>query len=394
MHNQKLFLLPVAVLTAGLVFFSGNIKTLAGEFSAYFSPSGLYQLKMPEDRTTDHQTLRVSPDTVVNTEKNVATVDQRPYKKAVKNYVVQLDQTLGHRLSTEEISGMIDRDIDRFIAHYRNRKALLKKRDRKYYDRHAGGEVYMTYFDDELGMQAVRARILFTPSARLQQVVIGPDRTAFSIRSENFFNSLHLKEGNTRSEGTFEDNWESHTSPLKIFSVLVPPKIAPYHPEAPAIQHTKKSERMEFTLVDPVRGHKVFYRTYGYKTDEPMTFKAAQNMLLGKHVARYLKVPRGLRFNRGKTEKGYPVLETSFFVSTPKDHPAANAIKLRATFLQNYMFVQELVTSKAIMNSKLSGYLMDHALFHPEQAHAHAAQPINKEEEAEPVAEEELEFAE
>ncbi len=362
------------------------------EMVPYFSQSGLFQTKAPETNTSERKTFRISNETVLNTEKLSSEIDQRPFKDNVKNYIIQHDQTIGPALTPEEKNFLIDYELNKYIEFYRSKNALLKNKEKKYYDRVPGGEIYMTYRDEELGLQALRAKILYSDTSKIQQILLSSDQGAFSLRSQDFFNSMLLKRGNTRTEGNIIDEWVEVTSPRKIFSALFPPKLKPYVTAEPKIESEDDTESVSLIVNDPVRNSKILYKISGHTTKQVINFKAAKYLIMSKHIQRYIKNPVDISFNTMQSPDGFPVLETTFFVSKGSKSQPANAVRIRAVFADTYLMVQELIATKPLMQSSFTRNLLAHTLFHPQMAAEYKILKEKEEREYIQVPDEELEF--
>lgn len=337
-------------------------------WTEYMSPTGIFEVTIPDLYRTDIDQIRNNAFTVISAEELFASIDQRPYKPGIKNYIVRFDQTFGPSLTKEEKGRFLERDIESYVSLYAPRGGVLQSRFPRRLHEYNGAEITMTYNDPETGLQGLRAAIFYTDNSRIEQILTGPADLLTAVRSEQFFQSLDIENGITQQKGSYEDLWLYHTSPLKIFTVLLPPDDNPYVARAPRIQSAGDEEKISFIFNDPVRRQKVFYNIYGHRTEEPLTYQTAEDFLLHRHVAKYLKVPKGVIVERGQSGK-VPRLETYFNVSPHKKFPFIEAVKLRAFFFKNYIMVQEIVASELLMDTEFINNAIKQIEFHPDKAH-------------------------
>jgi len=392
-HKKHLYTLATSFIFTALLLGGNYALAAKDEMVPYFSKSGLFQTKTPESNTSERKTLRITNDSVINTEKVSSEIDQRPFINNVKNYIIRLDQTLGPALTPEEKNQLIDFELDKYVEYYRSKNALLKSKEKKYYNRIPGGEIYMTYRSENLGLQALRARILYSDTSKVQQILLSSDQGAFSLRAQDFFNSMALKKGITRLDGNIIDDWIEVTSPLKIFSALFPPKTAPYVLEDPKIENTdQQTESISVKIIDPVRNSKILYKISGHHTKQVINYKAAKYIIVTDHIKNYIKSPKNISFKTLKSPEGHPVLETTFFIKTNEVGRTKTAIRIRAVFADTYIMVQEMIAPKILMQSSFTQNLMAHTLFHPKMAFDYKAAKEKEEREYTQVPEEEMEF--
>ena len=334
----------------------------------YISPTGIFEVKIPDQNQTRLSELRNGPQTIISSDEIMASIDQRPYKNAVKSYIVRFDQTLSPGLTEEEKARLLERDIEAYVSHYASKGGVLKKRHPRTVRYSKGAEIEISYQDPEFGPSGIRASILYTDSTRLEQVLTGPERIINAIRSNQFFQTLDIFKGIGEKQGTYEDEWDSHISPLKIFSVLLPHKANPYIPRDPIITSDKNTDKITFIFNDPVRKERIFYNIYGYRTDEALNFADAENLLLHKHVAKHLKIPKGINIQR-IYDGEVPIIQTYYKVPRHKKFPFIEVVQLNAMFLNNYMVVQEVVGSRKLVETDFTKNLLKQIEFHPKRAH-------------------------
>lgn len=339
------------------------------KIAAYFSETGAFQVKMPSNVVTQTHEMRIRSDMVAKSENVSATIDQRPFRNSIKKYIVQSEQTLGPDLTEKDFNRLIDLELDKYIAYYSSKNAALKNKEKKYFNGVPGGEIFMTYDDEEMGPQALRARLLYTNRTKVLQIVTSSEAAAFSVRSQEFFQSLSVRGGSSKEDGSIIEDWKEYTSPLKIFSILLPPPAKPYITKEPNFEHENNRESLTYAVYDPLRNEKINYKISAYQTGNIVTPKSAQYLMLKQHIAKYLNSPKGIEFAHSKNRDGFPTLSTSFVIKDPNEPSGLSAIRLRAVFAKDYIMVQELTTSKALMQSRFVTNLLGHALFHPQDAY-------------------------
>lgn len=330
--------------------------------------SGVFIADMPSVVKVKEQKVRISPSLVVYKEEAVATLDQRPLKNAVKNYIVRFEQTLGPALTPQQKENLIFQELQNYIEFYKDKNVALKE-EKDLDDRGYFKEFFLTYEDPSLGLQGLRARVNVSDETVLQQVFIGPEPIMYGHLAQKFFNSLNLTPGFSINRQPIEDAWPEATSPLEIFSYRMPPLAAPYIPQEPVVSHTDNSESVKFVAIDPVRKERIFYNLYGYDAGRNLTFSEVENILMGRHVSNHRRSLQGVDFRRihGGT---WPAIEVVYKLPRHKKFPFLEQAKLRAVFMRNYVFVQEILASDVMMNSVFLNTLKEQIEFHPKRAFA------------------------
>lgn len=354
------------------------------EMKHYLSETGAFSVKIPANVETKIETLRISSDLVLESENSVSVIDQRPFKNSIKKYIIQLHQTLGPAIEDADAKDLVESSLDKYAKHYLERGAKIETKKTKLFKRLPAGELHMTYDDEEMGPQALRAQIVVTDRSKILQIVTSSDEAAFSTRSQDFFNSLQVKKGIQKSEGNIINDWDEYTSPMKIFSALFPPKAAPYITDELELVQNGNLETLSQVFYDPVRQDKIEYKIEGYKTGNIVTPKSAQRLLLERYIAKYLTTPKGLSFEMSRTPDNFPITSVIFGI-TDKKTKKKRIINLRATYAKDFIMVQEMTSSQPLIQSRFATNLLAHTLFHPKEAHKHALAK-DKEEHAQEAA--------
>ncbi|MCF8496761.1 MAG: hypothetical protein K9G62_08895, partial [Alphaproteobacteria bacterium] len=175
--------LPLCLaLLAVLIFVRPAFAAEETKWETFHSPTGVYSVNLPDEYKVETRTFRTAPGTikdregrVVNSEEVIARFDQRPYRKAVKNYIMRLDQTIGPNMTIPDVKRAIQKEMVNYINHYRKKGALITRKEILKRKAFWSGEIDLVYEDPELGVQGVKIRILFSDNTKLQQIFAGPE---------------------------------------------------------------------------------------------------------------------------------------------------------------------------------------------------------------------------
>lgn len=359
--------LAFLALLCGLILGLPHLSAAqASEMVGYSSPSGAFSIMVPEGHKTKTYAMRITSGTVLASEVTKSVIAPLSSDQSERTYIIQLEQTIGPALETDDQNRLIDLELDKYVAHYKSNNATLRSREKKFYDRNPGGEIYMTYESQEHGTQALRARVSYSDRSKILQITTSPDASAFSMKSQEFFDSIQVKNGVPKKNGNVIDDWQEYRSPMNMFSVLMPPVAPPYVTQTPEITGNEKLETISQTIHDPVRNENIQYKITGYRTGRELSPESAQHLILKRHVSRYLNTPHALQFTLSKDMNDLTVLRATFSVRDKKALDGIKVVELRGSFDGEYMMVQELTASKALMQSRFVSHLLGHTLFHPE----------------------------
>lgn len=371
MTLSRKILLPLVLLTFSFLSVAVTKQTHAEDrdgWARYFSPIGLFSVRMPANYEEKRSALKLNNDQIVFSETIKATVDQRPFRPSVKTHIVKLDQTIGQPFGKKQIQGMIKADIANYIEHYRSKDALLIE---KKYGEILGnlyGEIDMIYDDDDLGPQGVRVRLTYTSNSKLQQIMVGPDDILNSTLANDFFESLQLKDGITTETDQFNANWRIQQSPLEIFSQAYPLKEAPFIKNELEISSDDTSERVGLIVDDPLTGNKLHFNVYGYDLPKSLVYEDAENFLIKKHISKYSNTFEGIQINKANSDMAY-MISTNFRARGSKIANNDDMVILNLYFLKNYVVVQELYGVPSLTTSSVADTLQASLEFHPKQAY-------------------------
>jgi len=333
----------------------------------YKSETGIFDVRIPDEFETKVNPFRIDESRILQNAEIASVIDQRPFRNSIKSYIVKIDQTLGPSFTDADIHELIDDEIKTYSRHYSKLGGIIKKKKKGMFRNVPGVEIYITFEDPDLGTQGMRTRTIFLGVTRLRQTITGPDHIMYSYKSKDFFDSLIMYPGIATSKGAFGKDWEFHTSPLGIFTVALPPVNEPYVPKEPIIKSSKKSEVIKHIIHDPVLDYNIFYNVYGYKFDRNLTYADVRQVLVKRHISKYGVDPSTLKFDRIIVDK-IPTMQTDMTVYPPRKVPYLNYVRLKVFFKNNYMMVQEVMSSKALAKSGFTDNIMKLAAFHPESA--------------------------
>ncbi len=368
-----------------VLFLSPLSPSHANDWEGYESISGYYQLRIPEDHERERNRFRIAPGFSIYSEKISGKKDFRPFKDNINHYTVKFDQTLGDPLTDNEKDEIIKRDLERYLNFYRkNKNAILKKEELMYHgDAHAG-EIYISFEDEKFGPRGVRIKAIVHDNYRIIAALNVNDRAAFSVVSNDFFDTIKLKNKIIDRSSQQESDWNTNTSPLNIFSVMTPPIIEPYVTQKPEIKSSINKETMSMVILDPVREQPINVKTTAYKIDSEFNRTILKKLITQEHLSNYVTNVSQIAFDEIEDQNGREGVEANFFLSKPKGHPSSDAVYINAVSKKNFAIVQEVHTSRALINAPITKALRGMVFFHPEN---HAPARTFEEEEFEFIEE-------
>lgn len=357
-------LLPVTVLKAD-------------EWTNYESPSGVFQVRLPEPYTSQTMQFMVTDKRAAHSEETTSLLDQRPYKNTMKSYIIKFDQTLGPSLTANDVSQLLAEEFNGYINYYKKLEGVVRTREVNGIGGHWGGEIMISYRDPTFGIQSIRARVLFNETTKLQQIVVGSDELMNAYSTRDFFDSLVFESGISAVEESLRGKWLTMESPTGMFTLLYPDqKAPPYYTTEPTAKWDDKNEMVSIFFTDPVRNEKIFFNVYGYQFDADLDFSAVQEILTKRHINKQRGSSKGVKINKGigtgKEEDGmvkFPFMEMSYAMKPLKDFPYVSSVRIRALFSGKNMLVMETMTSNALFTSVLADNLMNYVNFQPNKMH-------------------------
>jgi len=362
-HNITVFTASFALFIT-LLAFPASVQ--AQEWHSFTSDTGLFQVRIPDNLTEENVALKISPNSVAQSGHALAQFDQRPYKNAVKNYIIKYQQSFAEPLTEKEISSLIDEEMGIYAAHYKSLKGAEKKRKGPFWQASTpAGEIYLSYEDPELGEQSIRARIMFTSNGKFEQIVTGPDDIMDSFQTRKFFDSMVADDGFKKKPGRYKDDWLPIDSSLGIFTAYYPGLIKPYVSEEPTIEGSDYLDKVSLRFYDPIWRNHMFFNIYGYKMNRKMNYLQAENLMRTQHIKRHRFSDKTIEIER-LTNDNIPVLETVYSITPPEGLPYASRVKLRTMFYNDFVLVQELIGSPKHIQATFADNLLKSTDFHIE----------------------------
>ena len=357
------------ILCAGL-FVPTAVYSQIG-FIAFKSETGLFKLRFPKKHEAKTNRIRVGVEVAAESGELIAMIDQRPFKDAVKNYVLKYDQTIGTPLSKKERIAIRDKEMAAYEDFYLALNGVVKDKQKEEDGDNASGRLYITYEDPHLGLQSIRSEIKINSTTKFQQILTGPDHIMYSLESKNYFDHLETKTGQITISADFKNDWTRHTSPLALFSYYLPAPDDVYMAKEPYTEHTDRSELVTFSFYDPIWKQKVFHRIFGYQFGTNLTFQAAKEVIFKRHSSRYFDKPTPMTFKTGQSDSGTPMVALTTPVTPPKDFPYLNTLRVRALFAGTYMLVHEIAGPEKLVMSNFTDRMINNFVeFTPEESYS------------------------
>ena len=353
----------------------------AQDWTVFESESGLFEARFPDNVKENYEELRLNNGNVIYSGQATSTLDYGTYKQAAKNYIIKYEQTFAGILNDKDISELLANELALYASHFSQLGGVQKSRKDVMYhtDGTPGGEISLSYQDPELGEQHMRARILFTDSAKIQHIVIGPEDIMHSLQTRNFFDSLYIKGNFRKKAGSIKNEWDSIRSNFGIFTAYLPQATPPYVSKPYSVKSSNKAERIRIQFYDPVWKDSAFYGIYGYRLNRQLTEFDVKTILKNKHILRQRFSANKVTFKSLEND-GFPVLEAQYSITPSKANPFATQAKLRAHYSGNVLMVHELIGSHRQLRSKFIDHVVRNVEFHPEQAEKIEAPPPPSEE--------------
>ncbi|MCB1562260.1 MAG: hypothetical protein KDJ75_01675 [Alphaproteobacteria bacterium] len=330
----------------------------------YQSITGLFRVTIPNEYKDHFSPFRIDDTKVLHSGELIATIDQRPYKNAVKNYIVKLDQTLGPNMSGSTKEKLINRELDFYQSHYESIGGVVKDRSTLNTGTSSEGEVYIAYPDKNFGKQGIIFRVVYTDVSRFQQILSGPEHVIYDKHSKIFIDSLDTAHGVTSIKKPIEEEWSRIKAPSGAFALLLPKTQPPYLAADPYVHSSGNTDIIGALFYDPVRFESIFYNAYGYRFGTKLTFSNAAEILLKKHIFRHKGYTRNVNI-----EKIYigeqPALRARYAIPASEEYPYANTARLEAVFTGNYILVHEIISSPSLVDAPLLETIINHTEFDP-----------------------------
>ena len=364
MHTRTCFS-HLIILATVLAFFLSPQIAMAANWIDYNSEDGLLNVTLPDNYRIKRRTMRVDGGEVVTSTEITADVDQRPYKELVNQYIIKYDQTLSHSLDEKEISQLIDNEIRRYEQFYQSQGGVVLSNNKGVYRGYPGVEMVISYASPEdKQIQTIRIRIMFTSTTRLEQIVIGKEDEVFSVRNNEYFDTMSFKDGRVYQPGDFNQDWDIVESDLDLFKMRIPFPTPPYFFQRPDRKVGDKAEKISVVFKDPIYRYNLYYNVYAYRLSKPLMAKDVQGVLMDNHLRKLNVNFREMSLAESKIGE-FPVISTKMTFPPIKKYPYLYQIWINAYYYGNYLVVQELVGNPTHINSGLARSLMQLLVFTP-----------------------------
>jgi hypothetical protein len=365
--NRHVFLAiyGLMIMTLSLICAS---PVQAQNWTRFQDEDNIFHALVPENYKLNKKMLRINDQhQLITTELN-ATVDQRPYKDLVKQYIIKYDQTFMNAIPQDDIPELVGKEMERYIRFYTKQDGVLRNREFGTFNGMPGGELFISYRDKEKGVQSIRVRFMYSDVSRIEQIIMGPEDAMTAQSTKDFYSSLRVNKGRTKFPGDVEKEWDSTISPLGLFTQLTPKQSEPYLGEPVNVVSNDRIERLSIKLHDPVYDNDMFYNVYGYRLNTLMTMENVQKVIIDRHLKKFKVDIASLKF--AQTSAGdYPVLTTKAHFQAPEKYPYMNTISLQAHYYGNFVVVQELAGNNAHVESLLAKNLTRYFRFYPLRGH-------------------------
>lgn len=337
----------------------------------YSSDSTIFNLRFPKEYKYKLYSLFLNDSSSAFSEEVVGTTESDMQPENRKNLLVQLDQTFGSPLTINKMKVFLNDEAKKYEKFAKDNNGMLVTNDDLQHLGFLGKDLYLTYTDrliDEKNKLALRVRILYTDTAKIQMVVSGNTSGMYSFNTNNFMESIRLSDGYGPGLKLKTTNWTHLTDPNNIFTLVIPPKHPSYRPDSPRYKLSKRISSAHVIFYDPVANQKMFYNVYAYKIGAPVNKKMVRKLLFSQHIGKFVNgAPEDslkLTFNE---KNGYTEASTQLVIEPKKEIPYVDAILLRAAYKDQTIVVQEMSGTQGHAFGDLSNTIMENMEFHPEK---------------------------
>lgn len=339
----------------------------AQEWHAYSSKSSLFTLRIPNNVVEEPRGLRIGPNRIAQVGQAISTIDERPYKDTIKNYIVKYEQTIGPQLTDDEIAELLVRELDVFTEYYKKLEGVQKHREELTYQNGIpASELYISYQDPTLGPQSIRLRVLYPRSGKILHIATGPEKTMDSFQTQKYFESMTAKEGYKRRPIPIREEWKPVDTPLGIFTAYLPEVMDPYVPGPAKVSSSDTVDRLSIRFYDPIWKNVIFYRVYGYQLKGNLNYLTAEKAVKKYHILRHRLKADNIDIVQFKSKKNIPGVRAEYSITPPENFPFVNWVKLRAEFFNDRLIVHEVMSSQRFAQSKFMDFVIENVDFHIE----------------------------
>lgn len=347
-----------------------NDQKNAINWELYSSDSGIFSIRFPINYKYKIYNILVNDSSAAYAEETVASVPSELDPDDIKNYLVEMQQTLGKPLAASQMKKFLDNDARTFAALADKNDGTVEKNEDFQHFGFLGKNIYITYMDRSLGknaQQALRVSILYTNTAKIQIVLSGSPRGMYSQYNDSFFESIRLSDGHGKPSIDKKENWEKLSDANNIFSLIIPPRHVIYRPDPVRYKLSKRISSAHTVFYDPIINQKVFYNVYAYKIGTTIKDKMVKKIIFSQHISKFVTGAQEDSLNLTFSSKNHDsVASTQLLIEPKKDIPYVDAVRLKAYYRDGYIVVQEITGSQNLALGDFSTTLMESLEFHPE----------------------------
>ncbi len=340
------------------------------EWQIHDSVTGIYSVKFPDKYKYNLYPFMFNNKDIAFSSEIVSSLENNEEITKDKNIIIKASQTFGTPISLRKAKEILYREGLRYKGAAEAINGYVVSDDDIELEGFPGKNIYISYNVDNQ-KYGIRIRIFVTDYAKVEQVLTGPSEGMYSFRSDDYFDSLKLRDGRvtiTDQNYKLGQGWVDYTSKQNFFSVKLPPLNSVMVPEPPKFKVGHQKDEMNFHINDPIYDERVFYNVAAYKLDEKVNFLSAKSILFAQHIAKYVGAvdPNSLQIDNEEKD-GIMYLRTKLVIAPLKQTPYINTIFFEMRYYGDYAIVQEFLCgprhAEASINSTLFG-LLD---FHPEK---------------------------
>ncbi len=345
---------------------STSSTAMAQAWRHYTSDTGLFQTYLTEDAQENFEEMRINNGTVALSGVTFKTFDQRPYKNTIKNYYVKYQQSLGPKLSTEQMNEYVEQEMMEYLLNFKDMNGIVieKKIGPHKILSVPSGDLHITYTDPDLGEQSLKMRLIMSPNTKYQQVVNGSEEAVNQFEAQQFFKVFYPSASFLYKNGTIKNEWKEYKSPLGIFTAYLPEKMDTYVPADVIIENTDNVERASIQFYDPLWRQYLFYNIHGYKLDKPANYENVEALLRKGHILNHRLTADQAKF-RNLKNGDIAIMEAEYAIEPEDELPYADYVKLRALFLDDVILVHEIIGGRQHVKSEFINNVIRSVVFMP-----------------------------
>lgn len=336
----------------------------------YSSDSGVFNLRFPIDYQYKLYNILINDSSAAYAEEVVASLASELSPDDIKNYLVEMQQTLGRPLAASQMRKFLENDAFTYkTLAEQNNGEVVKNEDFQHFG-FLGKNIYITYQDntkEKDKQQALRVTILYTNTAKIQLMLTGTPRGMFSQYNDSFFESIRLTDGHGRPSINKKESWDKLSDANNIFSLFIPERHTIYRPDPVQYKLSKRISSAHTIFYDPIINQKMFYNVYAYKIGTPIKDKMVKKIIFSQHISKFVTGAQEDSLKLAFSQKdGRNIASTQIIIEPKKDIPYVDAVRLRAYYSDGYIVVQEITGSQNLALGDFSNILMESLEYHPE----------------------------